>query len=241
MAVQLGTGSWVLIVFLGVCAALVAAARPSAASKTARQRTELFSAALDDSTSERLAGMIQKGLSIDLRDPDGNTALHLAHYRSQQDSIDRLRRFGADENLVNNLGLVPAEMAQLKHYEDLVYRGALLVSMHGDWLDKIAGRKVYDELQVCDARLYEPALVRVMLAHPLKRRRVLCLAIKLGRPGSELRLIQALDGFGDKAMADDFLNAGSDRLAAAARTWAMQRGYQIIHKSGHQFAFWGVF
>lgn len=90
--------------------------------------------------------------------------------------------------------------------------------------------------------MYEPALVRVMLAHEVKRRRILCLAIKLGRPGSEERLLEALDGFGDKRMATDFLNAGSNLPAAGATRWADAHNYRIYQTTGlRTVAVWGRF
>ena len=54
------------------------------------------------------------------------------------------------------------------------------------------------------------------------------LFIKLCKPGSEDALIEALDRFGNKDMAQLFLNCGNSRLEQAARAWAGRNGYQVI-------------
>jgi hypothetical protein len=52
--------------------------------------------------------------------------------------------------------------------------------------------------------------------------------IQRGEPGSEDALIQALNAYGDKDMAEAFLNRGNSALEAAARQWAVAHGYQVI-------------
>lgn len=64
---------------------------------------------------------------------------------------------------------------------------------------------------------------------------------KIGRPGSEDRLIQALSRFGDKLMAEDFLSCGAPELAKGARRWTERRGYRITHRTAGQSATWGEF
>ena len=57
--------------------------------------------------------------------------------------------------------------------------------------------------------------------------------VREGTAGSEAALIRALTEFGDKTMAEDFLNCGNAQLASAARGWAKEHGYTI--KSSHGF------
>ena len=52
--------------------------------------------------------------------------------------------------------------------------------------------------------------------------------IGLGEAGSEEALISALNLFGNKQMALDFLNCGNPELANAGRAWAKTYGYVIV-------------
>jgi hypothetical protein len=63
----------------------------------------------------------------------------------------------------------------------------------------------------CPPRICNPALVRVFrrIKH---RRRLVCLAVKVGTPQSEERLTLMLESRGTKEMATDFLNPGSSLL-----------------------------
>jgi hypothetical protein len=51
--------------------------------------------------------------------------------------------------------------------------------------------------------------------------------IKLGEPGSEDLLIEALNQFGGPEMAGDFLNCGDSKLKSAAVSWAASHDFQI--------------
>jgi ankyrin repeat protein len=70
----------------------------------------------------RLRDWLDRGHSIDLQDHEGNTALHFAYYQGQQDAIDALIAYGADNNLHNKEGLSPAEMYLLATIEDQLDR-----------------------------------------------------------------------------------------------------------------------
>jgi HEAT repeat protein len=64
--------------------------------------------------------------------------------------------------------------------------------------------------------------------------------IMLGDPLLERPLIESLNsGFGDREMAEAFLNCGNPKLAAAARAWAKDHGYEITSFGGEQTASWG--
>lgn len=209
-----------------------------------RQRLELQQAervAADWTLRENLPRLVADGLATGLRDREANTPLHLAYYYESQASIERLQEYGADENLTNNLGLVPAEMADLRQAEELILKGARLLSAWGGWLEVRAGRRVYDALLEIPLRIFEPALVRVLLAHRGLRQLVF-LAVKLGRP-SIGRMIQILTAYGDRTVATHYLNSGSHELAEAARLWAGRNGYQIYYQNriGATHVRWGQF
>lgn len=63
--------------------------------------------------------------------------------------------------------------------------------------------------------------------------------IRLGSPGTEAALMEALDGFGTKEMAEDYLNCGNDKLEAAAEEWAQLHGYTIVAQGGRPGPYWG--
>jgi hypothetical protein len=55
--------------------------------------------------------------------------------------------------------------------------------------------------------------------------------IEEGDPASKNELIEALNIFGDKDMAQDYLNSGNLWLESAGREWGEQHGYGVA-KSG---------
>ena len=51
------------------------------------------------------------------------------------------------------------------------------------------------------------------------------------KSGTENKLIEALNQYGDTFMAQDFLNCGNEQLSNAARSWASDHGVQIVNDS----------
>ena len=184
---------------------------------------------------------LDRGISIDLQDDNGNTALHLAYYDGQERAVARLVTFGAGENLRNREGLTAPEMMTLASTEELLKRGVGCLEPMGVWRDANQGRAVYNELKECSPRIYNPAIVRFVLKNPGSRRQLLHLAIKLGVSGSEAKLVEVLDGFGTKEMAVDYLNAGSGILRVAAERWARRNDYRIHSTGGRRVVAWGQF
>ncbi len=70
------------------------------------------------------------------------------------------------------------------------------------------------------------SLVR-RVRHRQNRLQVLFLGIKLGIPGSEKALNNALFRYGDVYMALDYLNCGSPELDKGGRHWAYAHGYRV--------------
>jgi hypothetical protein len=66
--------------------------------------------------------------------------------------------------------------------------------------------------------------------------------LNLIRRGNESRIPEMMDlleGYGDKMLAEDYLNCGQPDLDAAARKWAGRRGYNVGKGHGSQRATWG--
>lgn len=62
--------------------------------------------------------------------------------------------------------------------------------------------------------------------------------IRIGRPGTEPALIKALNAYGDKEMAEYYLNCGNDLLEEAAIDWA-HRNHYIITSHPVGGIYWG--
>jgi HEAT repeat protein len=63
--------------------------------------------------------------------------------------------------------------------------------------------------------------------------------IRQGESGSEDVLIKALDMYGNKEMAEAFLNCGNSKLEHAARRWTTSHGFQIAATSDGGSVAWG--
>jgi HEAT repeat protein len=63
--------------------------------------------------------------------------------------------------------------------------------------------------------------------------------IRIGQKGTEAALVTALQKYGDKEMAVDYLNCGNASLEKAARTWASKHGYTVVTLPGGASVTWG--
>lgn len=120
-----------------------------------------------------------------------------------------------------------------------IRRAATLLDNEGKWKDVEEGRRLYDTLNSFGIRVV-PVLTTEIL-NPFERVQILFLTVKLGIEGSEESLANALEDKGDKQMAEDYLNSGSEKLASAARSWAEKRGYSVEKGKGSQRVRWGGF
>lgn len=201
--------------------------------------------------------------NVNSQNPDGDTALHLAYFAGHQDAIARLTAFDADETLRNRRGLVPVEMSEVAKIERLLMRALACMSGCG-WTDETSGRPLYEELRTCPPHVYGPALVDVfsrivhrrpeahlslpeplMWASPLQQapppQELVCLAVKVGLPGSEPTLAALLDAHGTMPMAADFLDSGSAELASASRQWSAKHRDKVHFPDGRTGPQWRRF
>jgi len=188
----------------------------------------------------RIDECIRKGMLVNAADVEGNTPLHHAYYQGNEAAVDRLIAYGADLTIRNKDGDTPLDMASIAEVEKLVASGARVLDVQGNWTDRSGGRRIYDELRGMDGVIVTKGLVRRVLKCE-KRLQVLFLAVKLGIAGSEERLIDVLDAYGDKSMAEDYLNSGSSILYEGARRWAQKRGGYIEAGMGSHRVGWGRF
>jgi len=63
--------------------------------------------------------------------------------------------------------------------------------------------------------------------------------IQLGNESRITEMVDLLEGYGDKTLAEDYINCGQPDLDAAARAWAGRRGYRIDFGFGSHRATWG--
>lgn len=188
----------------------------------------------------RIDACMKRGISVNAQDDKGNTPLHYAYYQGRQEVIDRLIAYGADPKFRNNDGDTPSDVREIGRVDNLIRTGAKLLSGHGDWTDAVKARSIYDELKRTNAALVTRAIVR-KVASGEDRLRVLFLAVKLGITGSEGHLNAVLQTYGDKSMAEDYLNSGSQLLNEGARRWANDHGGSISAGGGSHRVAWDRF
>ncbi len=63
--------------------------------------------------------------------------------------------------------------------------------------------------------------------------------IRLGDESRIPEMVDLLEGYADKTLAEDYLNCGQPDLDAAGRAWANRRGYSVDTGSGSHRATWG--
>jgi hypothetical protein len=122
----------------------------------------------------------------------------------------------------------------------LIMAGADCLDDQANWTYERQGRFIYDTLRSCRSDLVVDSLRRVVVV-AINRRRVLFLAVKLGLSGSEYALNDLLLSYGDKPMAEDYLNSGSRELHSGGAAWANRNGYRINTGPGSHRMRWGSF
>ena len=134
----------------------------------------------------------------------------------------------------------PWQKDDMAKIDALIIEGAGYLDEDGNWTNKDRSREVYDQLKERTPAFVTNALVRqVLRGH--SRLQVLFLAIKLGEPGSEEELATALVRHGNKQMAEDYLNSGSDYLQRGAEAWSRKHGYEVNTGRGSHRAYWGEY
>jgi len=116
-----------------------------------------------------------------------------------------------------------------------------LLTNRGFWTDRSEGRKLYDTLRSFNKKAVTISLCQQVVALPEMQTRLILLAIKLGIEGSQDELVAVLFEYGDKSMAEDYLNSGSGTLAAGGERWANSHGYDVMSGYGSNRAGWGSF
>lgn len=118
---------------------------------------------------------------------------------------------------------------------------ASLLQASGSWTDSSQARPLYDKLLSLDRKAVTISICQQIVARPELQTRILLLAIKLGIPGSEDDLIAVLFVYGDRSMAEDYLNCGSSKLSDGGRRWANAHGYNVRTGYGSHRSRWGGF
>jgi hypothetical protein len=185
--------------------------------------------------------LINKGANINAAGALGDMPLHVSIYEGQKGLTELLLKKGASESFTNTYGLLPCEMQAIPEIENKVISTADLLNGNCDWIDRDRGRNLYDNLRGSEKKYVTNSLVLQVIKNQRMRLRILILAIKLGIEDSEERLANLLMVYGDKTMAEDYLNCGSSALDAAGRNWASAHGYRIHTGPGSHRAAWGRF
>lgn len=179
-------------------------------------------------TGDPAAGL-RPGNAVDAQDRDGNTALHLAYGGGYPDAAIRLLDLGASTTVRNRYDLTPAQMAMVP--ECVAWLGELAAAGRVPFADREAIRGL-------PPGVVSIALLTVALNEKRTRAVLLC-GLRLGIRETLGAMTQALDWYGTKWIAEDYLNCGADVLAEAARTWAARNGYEIEYKPHGDTVTWG--
>jgi hypothetical protein len=124
--------------------------------------------------------------------------------------------------------------------DSLVNAGAECLNSEAGWIDAKTGRKIYDILKTTQGNLVTDSVAKFIYANK-NRQKVLFLAVKLGIPGTQKKLNNLLLNYGDKKMAEDYLNSGSKELHSGGEDWARANGYFIATGPGSHRVTWGNF
>jgi hypothetical protein len=130
---------------------------------------------------------------------------------------------------------------QFAELDKKVVEIASLITHSGGWTDGILGKTMYDELRAIDGKAVKISLCQQLLAHPELQTSIVLLGIKLGISGSENELVGILFVYGDKLMAEDYLNSGSNILNDGGYRWARAHGYNVQRGYGIHRSTWGTF
>ncbi len=132
------------------------------------------------------------------------------------------------------------EAKRAMYVDKLMFTAAACLNLQANWVDRVKGRKLYDLLKQYDSQTLTESMTRVVLIH-IDRLRVLFLIVKLGVPGTQRPLNALLIQYGDKSMAEDFLNSGSRDLHDGGEAWGNAHGYKIRTGPGSHRVGWGSF
>ncbi len=134
----------------------------------------------------------------------------------------------------------PAEAKKIEYIDKLIFTGANCLDLNAIWIDLVKGKRIYDMLKSYDSQALADSMTRVVLIQ-IDRRKVLFLIVKLGIPGTERTLNNLLMRYGDKSMAEDYLNCGSAQLREGGEAWARAKGFRIMTGPGSHRVGWGSF
>jgi HEAT repeat protein len=115
----------------------------------------------------------------------------------------------------------------------------LLIAVKDENLE-VRRAALYSLLGFGDARADEPIMTALKNEDLAFIAEFYDIFIRKGVNGSEPVLIKALDQYGTKTMAEDFLNCGNSLLVEAATTWAKTHGFTITQVSGSGGPGWGI-
>ena len=125
--------------------------------------------------------------------------------------------------------------------KDIVSCSSLLDANSGTWRDDAQARPLYEKLRSLNGKAVTISLCQQIVARPELQTPILLLSIKLGVNGSEEDLTAVLFEYGDKEMAEDYLNCGSYALSNGGARWANEHGYSVMPGSGSNRSGWGQF
>jgi len=197
--------------------------------------------AIKNNHSDTVLFLVDSGADINRKGALGDTPLHASIYGNKAEIAALLRQRGASESLSNRYGLAPSEMETLPPTEVAIIELAKYMNADGTWTDRTLSKPLYNKLKEIQDKYLINALVLQITRNSSRRLQVLLVSVKLGIAGSENKLVDILMIYGDKPMAEDYLNSGSGILSEGGRSWANARRFRVIAGPGSHRASWGQF
>jgi len=208
--------------------------------------------------------LIDSNADINESDNSGTTPLILAVELENVYMTDTLLRRGVDATRKNNLGITAYELAKALGNDEimrlfidqsdpersfspeerthvLVTYLSLLLDDKTEWTRVNSGEKIFNLIKSFDKEYVIKSFEKNIQNNNI-RQKILYIAVKLGIPGSESQLNLTLLKYGNRQMAQDFINSGSSKLAEGGRNWASKNGY-VVDKSpfAKKRVHWGEF
>ncbi|SES23423.1 hypothetical protein SAMN05216188_12761 [Lentzea xinjiangensis] len=134
----------------------------------------------------------------------------------------------------------PAVLARIAETQALFREGSRLLKEDGNWSDRHRARDIFSKLRRVDLGTYLAALSAIVREPALDHGAVV-VALKVGRPGSEDVMLEALRRNRQIWLTEHYLNSGSPDLYHGAVKWVARRNCRMSTRPGGLGSAWGQF
>lgn len=157
-------------------------------------------------------------------------------------AVERLAAIGGPDAVDRLIGQIDTRNAAVRRAAITALGELGARKATGALVEALNSKRTFDDAEAALARIHDAdatSLLRYLRA--ARTVRAYAPIITIGQSGTERALVTALDRFGYKDMALDYLNCGNATLDRAARRWAERHGYIVytIPGAGGGSVVWG--